>query len=465
MLRRATHPLLRAREASIVRGLPPPASVLSVKEGLGISTNTIKGDVVVAETISGSSVEAWTSSQRRTLFAGVGSWALDAFDYFVLVFVLSTMAKDLGVSIVTATIAITFTLLMRPVGALIFGPLAEKFGRKPILTINIVVFAVIELASAGAPNFVVFLILRVVYGIAMGGIWGVSSALTLESVPQRARGVVSGLFQAGYPLGYLLASIVFGLFIHSIGWRGMFAVGVLPILLAAFIYFKVDESPAWTATGGTERVKPKIGLGRAIATNWPILIFAVVLMAAFNYFSHGTQDLYPTFLLVQHGFAPGVVSIIAICYNIAAIVGGIIAGTLSQRFGRKRIIIIFAALALPCIPLWAFATSSLALGIGAFLMQLMVQGAWGVIPTYLHELMPAGSRAILPGFIYQLGNVIASPNATIQALIAKANGNSYNWALAIVAGTVAVVIIVLMSFKRDQRKPNQLLPGATASAS
>ena len=202
-----------------------------------------------------------------------------------------------------------------------------------------------------------------------------------------------------------------------------------------------------------------------MAANWPILIFAVVLMAAFNYFSHGTQDLYPTFLLVQHGFAPGVVSIIAIFYNVAAIVGGIIAGTLSQRFGRKRIIIIFAALALPCIPLWAFATSSLALGIGAFLMQLMVQGAWGVVPTYLHELMPAGSRAILPGFIYQLGNVIASPNATIQALIAKANGNSYNWALAIVAGTVAVVIIVLMSFKREKRKPNQLVREATPSVS
>lgn len=411
-----------------------------------------------------SDTEVWTSSQRRTLFAGVGAWALDAFDYFVLVFVLSTMAKELHVTIVTATIAITFTLLMRPVGALIFGPLAEKFGRKPILMINIVIFALLEIATAGSPNFTVFLILRIFYGVAMGGIWGVSSALTLESVPQRSRGMVSGLFQAGYPIGYLLASIVFGLFIGSIGWRGMFALGALPILLAVFIFFRVDESPVWKAAAGVALAKPKIGLGRAIVQNWPILIFAVVLMAGFNYFSHGTQDLYPTFLLVQHGFTPGVVSIIAICYNIAAIVGGIIAGTLSQKYGRRRIIIIFAALALPCIPLWAFATSSLALGIGAFLMQLMVQGAWGVVPTYLHELMPAGSRAILPGFIYQLGNVIASPNATVQALIAKSNGGNYSWALALVAGIVAVVIIVLMSFKREKTKPNELLAEAVGSA-
>lgn len=409
---------------------------------------------MTSTTAADSTKEAWTPTQRRTLFAGVGSWTLDAFDYFVLVFVLSTMAKEFGITIVTATLAITFTLVMRPVGALVFGPLAERFGRKPVLITNIVIFAVIELATAGAPNFTTFFILRIVYGIAMGGIWGVASALTMESIPKRSRGVVSGLFQAGYPLGYLIASVIYGLLIPVVGWRGMFAIGAVPILLAVFVFFKVDESPVWLAARGQKGEKRKAAFWPAVRAQWPILIFAIVLMAAFNYFSHGTQDLYPTFLLTQHGFSSSTVSIIAICYNIAAILGGLLAGTLSEKFGRKRIIIIFAALALPCIPLWAFASGSVWLGVGAFLMQFMVQGAWGVIPAYLNELVPEGTRAVLPGFVYQLGNVIASPNATIQALIAKDNGGNFGLALAIVAGAVAIIIIVLMSFSRETRGKN-----------
>jgi SHS family lactate transporter-like MFS transporter len=395
--------------------------------------------------------EPWSPAQRRTLFAGVGSWAMDAFDFFVLVFVLSTMADAFRITVLTASLAITFTLIARPFGALIFGPLAEKFGRKPVLITNIAVFAAIELATAASPNFTTFFILRVVYGVAMGGVWGVASALTMETIPRHARGTVSGLFQAGYPLGYLIASIVYGLFSVAVGWRGMFVIGALPVLLAVYIYFKVDESPVWLASRGVAGRSAHTKIWPAIVKNWPVLLFAVILMAAFNYFSHGTQDLYPTFLKLQHGFAPSTISIIAIFYNIAAILGALLAGTLSERFGRKRIIILFAALALPCIPLWAFATGSVALGIGAFLVQFMVQGAWGVIPAYLNELVPEGTRAVLPGFVYQLGNVIAAPNATIQALIATSNHGNYGLALAIVAGSVAVIIIVLMSFSRETR--------------
>ena len=430
--------------------------------------------------------EAWTSTQRNTLFAGAGSWTLDAFDYFVLVFVLTNMAKEFGISIVTATLAITFTLIMRPVGALIFGPLAERFGRKPILVVNIVIFALIELASALAPDFTSFFILRIIYGIAMGGIWGVASALTMETVPRHSRGFVSGLFQAGYPLGYLIASVIYGLLINTVGWRGMFAIGTVPILLAVYIFFRVEESPVWRASharsagrsagganglsaedgradGGRTDGKPRGAFWPAVAANWPILIFAIILMAAFNFFSHGTQDLYPTFLKVQHGFGTETVSIIAISYNIAAIFGGLLAGTLSERFGRKRIIIIFAALALPCIPLWAFASGSLLLGVGAFLIQFMVQGAWGVIPAYLNELVPEGTRAVLPGFVYQVGNVIASGNATIQALIAASTGGNYGLAMAIVAGAVAIIIVILMSFSKETRG-RQFTTSAPASA-
>ncbi|MFZ0218249.1 MAG: MFS transporter [Candidatus Dormiibacterota bacterium] len=401
--------------------------------------------------MAGQSGQSWSGSSRKTLFAGVAAWTLDAFDYFVLVFALTAMAKTFGITIVSATLAITFTLVMRPVGALIFGPLAERFGRKPILIVNIVLFALLELGTATSPNFTTFFIFRVVYGIAMGGIWGVASALTMESVPTRSRGAVSGLFQAGYPLGYLIASVIYGLLFNAVGWRGMFVIGVVPILLAVYILFQVDESPTWRATRGQARARSGPGFWATVAAHWPILLLAVILMAVFNYFSHGTQDLYPTFLKLQHHLGTGTVSIIAISYNIAAILGGLLAGTLSERFGRRRMIIIFAALSLPCIPLWAFASGSLLLGIGAFLVQFMVQGAWGVIPAYLNELVPEGTRAILPGFVYQLGNVIAAPNATIQASIAERTGGNYGLALALVAATVAVAIIVIMSFSRETR--------------
>lgn len=395
--------------------------------------------------------ETWTHTQRKTLFAGVSAWTLDAFDFFILIFCLTNVAKEFGITIITATLAITFTLVMRPIGALIFGPLAEKFGRKPVLVANIVTFALIELASAAAPNFGTFFALRIVYGIAMGGIWGVASALTMETVPSRSRGLVSGVFQAGYPFGYLLASVAYGLLINVIGWRGMFAIGALPVLLAIYIHVRVDESPVWKATRGQAGQPSKVAFWPAVAKNWRVLVFAVFLMAAFNFFSHGTQDLYPTFLKVQHGFSTSTVSIIAICYNIAAILGALLAGTLSERYGRKRIIMIFAALALPCIPLWAFASGSILLGIGAFLLQFMVQGAWGVIPAFLNELVPEGTRAVLPGFVYQLGNVIASGNATIQASIAAAAGGNYGLAMAVVAGSVAIIIVALMSFSQETR--------------
>ncbi|WP_052207562.1 MFS transporter [Sinomonas humi] len=423
--------------------------------------------------------EPWTPTQRKALFAGAGSWTLDAFDYFVLVFALSSLAKDFHITIVTATLAITFTLVLRPVGALVFGPLAERFGRKPILVINIVVFSLIELGSALSPNFETFFTLRVLYGIAMGGIWGVASALTMESIPTRSRGLVSGIFQAGYPLGYLIASIVYGLLINSVGWRGMFAIGVVPILLAVYIFFRVDESPVWTATRGARRGvagngvagngvaadgERKAAFWPAVAANWPILIFAVFLMAGFNFFSHGTQDLYPTFLTVQRHFSAGTVSLIAIFYNIAAIIGGLIAGSLSERFGRKRTIIVFALLALPCIPLWAFSTGSVALGIGAFLIQFMVQGAWGVIPAYLNELVPEGTRAVLPGFVYQVGNVIAAANATIQALIAQSTGGNYALAMALVAGIIAIFIAVLIAFGPETRGREFVTAGADTRA-
>lgn len=388
----------------------------------------------------------WTSRQRNVAIASFLSWTLDAFDFFLLVFLLSDIATSYHVDIKDVTLAILLTLAVRPIGALLFGRAAEKYGRKPVLMVNILFFSFFELCTAAAPSLTVFLILRVIYGVAMGGVWGVASSLAMETIPDRSRGLMSGIFQAGYPFGYLLAGVVYGLLYNVVGWRGMFVIGAVPIFLLPFIYYKVQESPVWLAA--RER-KESTALLPVLKTHWKLCVYLVLLMAAFNFFSHGTQDLYPTFLKVQHGFDAHTVSIIAICYNIASIIGGVTFGTLSEKIGRKKAIIIAALLSLPVLPLWAFAGGSWTLGLGAFLMQFMVQGAWGVIPTYLTELVPAGTRAVLPGFVYQLGNLIASVNATLQAYIAESHGHNYGLAMAMVAGTVAIIISVLVFFGRD----------------
>jgi len=390
----------------------------------------------------------WTSTQRNVAFASFGSWTLDAFDFFILVFVLSDIAANFHVSITDVSLAIMLTLAVRPVGALLFGRLAEKYGRRPILMLNIIAFTIFELLSAWSPTLIWFLVFRVIYGVAMGGVWGVASSLAMETIPDRSRGLMSGVFQAGYPCGYLLASIVFGLCYGLVGWRGMFLIGAVPVLLLPFIYFKVPESPVWLAA--RER-KETVALLPVLKSHWKLCIYLVLLMACFNFFSHGTQDLYPTYLKVQHGFDPHTVSIIAIFYNIAAILGGIFFGSLSEKIGRKKAIMIAAFLALPVLPLWAFSSGSWMVGIGAFLMQFMVQGAWGVVPGWLTELVPATARAVLPGFVYQLGNLVASVNATLQSKIAVANGNNYGMAMAVVAGTVAVLICLIVAFGRETR--------------
>lgn len=364
---------------------------------------------------------------------------LDTFDFFILVFVLSDLAGWFHTDIANVSISIMLTLAVRPIGALLFGRLAEKFGCWPILMVNVLMFSLFELLSAWSPTLGLFIAFRVIYGIAMGGIWGVASSLAMETIPDRSRGLMSGIFQAGYLGGYLLASIIYGLFYALVGWRGMFLIGALLVLLLPFIYFKVPESPMWLAA--RER-KESVALLPVIRTQWKLCVYLVVLMACFNFFSHGTQDLYPTFLKVQHGFDPHTVSLIAIGYNIAAMLGGITFGSLSERIGRKKAMITASLLALPVLPLWAFSSGSLTIGIGAFLMQFMVQGAWGVIPSYHTGLVPANSRAVLPNFVYQLGKLLALVNATLQATVAESHGNHYGLAMALVAGTVAILIAI-----------------------
>jgi MFS transporter, SHS family, lactate transporter len=380
----------------------------------------------------------WTSAQRNVVIASFLGWTLDAFDFFLLVFVLKDIAQEFDTDIENVTIAILLTLAMRPIGAYLFGRAADRWGRRPTLMVDVLLYSVIEFACGFAPNLTVLLILRALYGIAMGGEWGVGASLTMESIPPHARGFVSGLLQSGYPTGYLAASVVYGLLFPIIGWRGMFMIGVLPALLVLYIRRNVPESPSWSPT-------TQSGTISILKSHWRLGLYAVVLMTAFNFLSHGTQDLYPTFLQVQHALSPHMVGIVAVIYNIGAILGGIVCGSLSEQIGRRRTIVIAALLCLPVLPLWAFSGGTAMLALGAFLMQFMVQGAWGVIPAHLNELSPDDARGTFPGFVYQLGNLLASANATIQAAIAVHFDNNYGLALALVAGIVAITIAVLTS--------------------
>ena len=399
-----------------------------------------------------------TAVQRNTFTACFLGWTLDAFDFFLLTLCLKAIAADFHVGIAQIAESIFWTLVMRPLGALGFGWMAEKYGRRPTLMINVIAFSVFELASAFAPTLGSFLVCRALFGVAMGGVWGVGAALALETLPASGRGFFSGLLQEGYVLGNLLAAALYGLLfkhLHSTGlltgWRVMFMIGSLPALLAFYMQFKVEESPIWLAAQQKRLAEGDAYESpfdfKAIIRYLPAFLFLVALMTAFTSFSHGTQDLYPTFLEKDHGLSPGWTGFIVVISNIGAICGGIFVGSMSERFGRKRAIIASALLSLPMIPLWAWSHSLAALAAGGFLMQFMVQGAFGVIPAHLNELSPKPVRAVFPGFAYQLGNLCSSRNGVFQAAIA---GRFFGGMLqlvmagAVVVGALAVAIVTAL---------------------
>ncbi len=394
-----------------------------------------------------------TGDQKRTIFAAYLGWMLDAFDFFILTFVLKDIAKEFGVDVPAVAYALFLTLAMRFVGAFIFGRIGDKWGRKPALMLDILLYSILGAAAAFSPNLVVFLVLRALFGIAMGGEWGLGSSLAMESIPPNMRGTVSGILQCGYPSGFLLAAVAYGLLYgrqfgdFTFGWRAMFLLSVLPAFVVLFIRTAVPESPAFEAS----KAQAKPPLWATIQQNWGLVIYMVVLMMCFNLFSHGTQDLYPTFLQKQHGFDPQTVSWILIVANIGAIVGGLTVGHISERIGRVNAITAAALLALPALSLWAFSTTPFMLAVGAFIMQVAVQGAWGVIPAHLNELAPGAARATIPAFVYQAGNFLASYNAPFQASIAQSRGGDYSFALALVAGVVAVAIIIVIRFSPERR--------------
>jgi SHS family lactate transporter-like MFS transporter len=398
-----------------------------------------------------------TRSQQHTFLATFLGWTMDSLDFFLLIFCVKAIAADFHTQPSAVLGAVLLTQVFRPVGAVIFGMLADRYGRRPVLMGNILSFSAIELACGFAPSLAVLLVLRALFGLAMGGEWGVGAALAFETLPTEGRGAFSGILQEGYAMGSILAAGAFALFFHWIGWRGLFILGAMPALLVFYVQARVTESPVWLegrkkrlARSARDTRSAKAGdLARLLAF-LPTFLFLVLLMTAFMSFSHGTQDVYPTFLATQARLTPQIVGLIGVLYGLGSIAGGFVFGTLSEKWGRKRAIIVAALLSIPVIPLYAYGHSAVTLGIGAVLMQFMVQGAWGVVPAYLTELSPAPVRATAPGLAYQLGGLITSWNGKAQALAAERTG-SYPAVLAITVVVVALSLAGLALAGREAK--------------
>ncbi|MFF4357469.1 MFS transporter [Streptomyces sp. NPDC001604] len=388
-----------------------------------------------------------TKDQRNAFVAAYLGWAMDAFDYFLVVLVYSEIADDFHVSLTDMAFLTTATLVMRPVGALLFGMWADRKGRRLPLMVDVCFYSVVGFACAFAPNYAVLLVLRLLYGIGMGGEWGLGAALAMEKIPAERRGFWSGLLQSGYSLGYLLAAVAFFGIEPAFGWRGLFAFSLVPALVALWVRTRVEESEVWEKSVALNRTPAyQVFKNPAVLKRF---VYLVALMTAFNWMSHGTQDVYPTFVKKGLGLSPDTAIAIAVVYNIGAIIGGMVLGAYSERLGRRHTIMVAAAAGLAVVPFFVLSTAVGWLMLSSFLMQMCVQGAWGVIPAHLTEMSPDAIRGFYPGVTYQLGNLIAALNLPIQEAIAERHG--YPAAMSWTVVPALAVVIVLSAVGKEAK--------------
>ncbi len=385
------------------------------------------------------------SDHRAAVLAGFLGWTLDAFDFFLVVMTLTAIGAEFHATDKAMALTLTLTLAFRPVGAFVFGLIADRYGRRIPLMLDLVFYSIVEVLSGLAPSYATFLVLRALFGIGMGGEWGVGASLVMEKVPARLRGVFSGLLQQGYAVGYLLAALAYFVVFPRWGWRPLFFIGGLPALLAIFVRYRVKESEVWQRS----RESSWRGLGCAMARHWKLFLYLVALMALMNGVSHGTQDLYPTFLQRGWGFTPERRAALTAFSMVGALTGGVLVGLISDRLGRRRSILLALVGALVVIPLWAFAPWLALLVAGAFLMQFFVQGAWGVIPAHITELSPDTVRGVFPGFAYQCGVLIAGMLPYLQAAAARRIG--YAGVMAITSAIVFAVCALVAMLGPEKR--------------
>ena len=389
--------------------------------------------------------EGETTGWQYAVASGILGWVLDAFDFFVLIFLVDTLAANFRVGKQEIVWTISATLAMRPVGALLFGVLADRFGRRRPLAACVLYFSSVTALSAFAPNYAVFAVLRALYGLGMGGYWGVGASLAMESAPLRYRGLFSGLMQSGYPIGYLLAAMATESVLPHFGWRAMFCVGLAIAILIAVLVFRAPESSAWQ-----QHHQRSVGMMlRVLWANRTGFAYLLLVMTVMSCLSHGTQDLYPDFLRSAHGQSRSTVSAIAILYNLCAIAGSLLFGHWSESMGRRRTIMLALVVCLLALYPWAFGMAITTLTFGACLMQTGVQGTFGIIPAHLNELAPNAVRSLFPGFVYQLGVLIASPAVSIQYALQKRLG--YPGALSLFEAVVIVSLIAIFALGPERK--------------
>ena len=377
--------------------------------------------------------------------SGILGWILDAFDFFVLVFLVDVLANNFLIGKGDIVWTITITLAMRPVGALLLGSLADRYGRRRPLIACVLYFSIVTALTPFAPSYFLFVVLRALYGIGMGGYWGIGASLVMESSPKRWRGLFSGIMQAGYSVGYLLAAIALRTIEPRFGWRWMFLCGLVLAAVIAVLTLLSPESTSWQ--------KHRLAsFGEVIRVLWEHkkdFVYLVLMMTAITCLSHGTQDLYPDFLKTVHKFSNAVVSNLAILYNIGAILGALVIGHYSDRLGRRFAIILALIICALSIPLWAFGSTIVMLALGSFVMQFGVQGAFGVIPAHLNELSPSSVRSLFPGVVYQLGVLIAAPSVVIEFTLRRHLG--YQWALTIFEMCVIFCLLLIFGFGPERK--------------
>ncbi len=398
-----------------------------------------------SSTESRSAVEVDVPGWQFAVTAAILGWVLDAFDFFVVIFLVDTLASHFGVEKKTIVWTISIALAMRPVGALLFGALADRFGRRLPLAVCVLYFSSITLLSAFAPNYAAFTVLRALYGVGMGGYWGTGASLAMESSPLRLRGLLSGLMQAGYPMGYLFAALSVKTVLPYYGWRSMFGIGLPLALLTSVLALKAPEPSVWREN----RENSIAGIFRILWGHRRSFSYLLLVMTVMSCLSHGTQDLYPDFLKSLHGFSRDTVSNIAMLYNVCAIAGALIFGQVSERVGRRHGIMLALCVSLASMRFWAFGTTFNVLLTGSCLMQAGVQGAFGVIPAHLNELSPDAARSLFPGFVYQLGVLIASPAVSLEYALRDRVG--YPWALTLFEGVVILILLLIFQLGPERQ--------------